>query len=340
MFGEESVGTAAGAPAPVQEKNVLEVEGLRVEFLINKRYIPAVEDVSFHIPEGKTLGIVGESGCGKSVTANSIMGLLPRYTGRVAAGSIRLRGEDMLKMTEKERRAHRGKTVAMICQEPMTSLNPVYTVGSQMIEMIRAHDKSVSKKECEARCIEMLRKVGIPSPEQRFREYPHQLSGGMRQRVMIAMALLNDPALLIADEPTTALDVTIQAQILDIFSELKRDTHSAIMLITHDMGVVAEVADYVMIMYAGKVCEYNTAEAVFDRPLHPYTQGLLRSIPRRDQNVEELYTIPGNVPTLEEMPAGCRFATRCAYATERCLREAPPQTPSGEGFVFCWKYEE
>ena len=318
---------------------VLEVKNLQVEFKVGKRYIPAIEDVSFSIPYGTTLGIVGESGCGKSVTANSIMGLLPRYTGRVSSGSILLEGQDLLKMSEGQRRAHRGKTVSMIFQEPMTSLNPVYTIEKQLSEMLKAHNKGITKKECHARCLEMLTKDGIPLPEQRLKEYPYQLSGGMRQRVIIAMALLNDPKLVIADEPTTALDVTIQAQILDLFEDLKSMTNAAIMLITHDMGVVANVADYVMIMYAGRICEWNTAEEIFDHPRHPYTQGLLKAIPRMDEDTEELYTIPGTVPTLAEMPKGCRFANRCSYATERCRQEVPKARKAGEGFVCCWKEE-
>lgn len=318
---------------------VLEVKDLRVEFRVGKKYVPAIEDVSFSIPNGTTLGIVGESGCGKSVTANSIMGLLPRYTGRVSSGSILLDGQDLLKMSERERRAHRGKTVSMIFQEPMTSLNPVYTIEKQMTEMLKAHNRKLDRKQCHARCLEMLTKVGIPLPEQRLKEYPYQLSGGMRQRVIIAMALLNDPHLVIADEPTTALDVTIQAQILDLFEDLKQMTNASIMLITHDMGVVANVADYVMIMYAGRICEWNTAEEIFDHPRHPYTQGLLKAIPRMDEDTEELYTIPGAVPTLEEMPKGCRFATRCEYAAKRCFEEAPGPRKAGDGFVCCWKEE-
>lgn len=317
---------------------ILQVEGLRVELKIEKKYLPVVEDISFSLDRKKTIGIVGESGCGKSMTANAIMGLLPRGIGRIAAGTIRLAGKDLTAMSEKERRSVRGKDAAMIFQEPMTSLNPVYTVESQMTEMIRAHDKKAKKEECHARCLEMLKKVGIPAPEQRLKEYPHQLSGGMRQRVMIAMALLNNPSLLIADEPTTALDVTIQAQILDLFAELKSQIDASIMLITHDMGVVAEVADYVMIMYAGRICEYNTAEEIFDHPRHPYTQGLLRAIPRKNQDTDKLYTIPGSVPTLDQMPAGCRFATRCQHACDRCRAGQPPKTVFGEGHVFCWKY--
>lgn len=317
---------------------ILQVEGLRVELKIEKKYLPVVEDITFSLDRKKTIGIVGESGCGKSMTANAIMGLLPRGIGRIAAGTIRLVGKDLTAMSEKERRSVRGKDAAMIFQEPMTSLNPVYTVESQMTEMIRAHDKKAKKEECHARCLGMLKKVGIPAPEQRLKEYPHQLSGGMRQRVMIAMALLNNPSLLIADEPTTALDVTIQAQILDLFAELKSQIDASIMLITHDMGVVAEVADYVMIMYAGRICEYNTAEEIFDHPRHPYTQGLLRAIPKKNQDTEKLYTIPGSVPTLDQMPAGCRFATRCQYACERCHAGQPPKTVFGEGNVFCWRY--
>ena len=320
------------------EDTVLQVENLCVEIKVDKKYLPVVEDISFSLRKNTTLGIVGESGCGKSMTANTIMGILPKGFGRITQGTITLCGKDLTAMTEKEKQSVRGKDAAMIFQEPMTSLNPVYTVEKQMTEMLRAHDRKITKAECRERCLEMLKKVGIPAPEQRLKEYPHQLSGGMRQRVMIAMALLNRPSLLIADEPTTALDVTIQAQILDLFKELREEIEASIMLITHDMGVVANVADYVVIMYAGRICEYNSAEEIFDHPRHPYTQGLLRAIPKKNEDVEILYTIPGSVPTLQEMPVGCRFAERCQYATDRCYASNPPKTEMGEGYVCCWKY--
>ena len=321
------------------DEPLLEVEGLCVNFKIGKRSVPAVEDVSFTLYRGETLGIVGESGCGKSVTANSIMGLLPKYTGKITGGSVKLKGRELTTMTEKQQREVRGKEIAMIFQEPMTSLNPVYTIGAQMVEMARAHSK-ISRKEALEQSLEMLRRVEIPEPEQRLHEYPHQLSGGMRQRVMIAMAMMCNPDVLIADEPTTALDVTIQAQILDLMGSLKEKYHTAIMLITHDMGVVAESTDKVLVMYAGQVVEQNSTKNIFTHPLHPYTQGLLKAIPRPDEEVETLYTIPGRVPTLEEMPSGCRFAARCPYATETCIASAPPLITHSEGQVRCWKYGE
>ena len=321
------------------DEPLLKVEGLCVSFRIDKRDIPAIEDVGFSLYKGETLGIVGESGCGKSVTANTIMGLLPKYSGKITAGSVRLKGREITAMTEKQQREIRGNEISMIFQEPMTSLNPVYTIGTQMVEMARAH-RRISRKEALARSLEMLRRVEIPEPEQRLREYPHQLSGGMRQRVMIAMAMMCEPDVLIADEPTTALDVTIQAQILDLMNGLKKTSQTAIMLITHDMGVVAESTDHVLVMYAGQVVESNSTENIFNHPLHPYTQGLLKAIPRPDEDTDTLYTIPGRVPTLEEMPSGCRFAERCPYATEKCVSQGPKLVSHGEGQVRCWKYGE
>ena len=321
------------------DEPLLKVEGLCVSFRIGKRDIPAIEDVGFSLYKGETLGIVGESGCGKSVTANTIMGLLPKYSGKITAGSVRLKGREITAMTEKQQREIRGNEISMIFQEPMTSLNLVYTIGTQMVEMARAH-RRISRKEALARSLEMLRRVEIPEPEQRLREYPHQLSGGMRQRVMIAMAMMCEPDVLIADEPTTALDVTIQAQILDLMNGLKKTSQTAIMLITHDMGVVAESTDHVLVMYAGQVVESNSTENIFNHPLHPYTQGLLKAIPRPDEDTDTLYTIPGRVPTLEEMPSGCRFAERCPYATEKCVSQGPKLVSHGEGQVRCWKYGE
>ena len=299
-----------------------------------------MEDVGFSLDKGKVIGIVGESGCGKSVTATSILRLVPPSVSEIDTESeILFNGEDLSKASEARMREVRGNEISMIFQEPMSSLNPVYRIGDQMMEMIRTHNKQISKKDALDQCVEMLRRVGIPSPEQRVKEFPHQLSGGMRQRVMIAMALLCNPRLLIADEPTTALDVTIQAQILRIIKKLTKEMDTAVILITHDMGVVAEVADYVMVMYAGKSVEYGTAADIFDHPEHPYTVGLLNSIPKLGSGQEDhLYTIDGTVPGLDEMPAGCRFCTRCQYATEQCKREDPGMREVGGHMVRCFLY--
>ena len=320
---------------------LLEVRNLKVEFRTRKQALTAIHDVSFDVFPATTLGIVGESGCGKSVTATSLLRLLPRETSRVCPGSVvRLHGKDLLEMSDREFRQIRGNKISMIFQDPMTALNPVYTIGDQLIEMLTAH-RHMKRSEAFERGVEMLEKMGIPSPRQRMKEYPHQLSGGMRQRVMIAMALSCDPELLIADEPTTALDVTIQAQILELMGKLKEQFHTAIMLITHDMGVIAEMADEVMVMYAGEVVEYAPVTELFDHPRHPYTQGLLRSIPRLDQDAQELYTIEGTGPGLNEMPEGCRFAGRCPYATEHCRASAPPLREAAPGIkVRCWRCGE
>ena len=302
---------------------VLNVEHLQVQFKVSKKTtLTAVNDVTFQVKKGEILGIVGESGCGKSVTANTILRLLPKQTSIISGGRILMEGQDLVKISDKEMRALRGKKISMIFQEPMTSLNPVYRIGDQLVEMYQANS-SISKKEAWKKSVEMLEKVGIPSPEQRMYEYPHQLSGGMRQRVMIAMALSAQPQLLIADEPTTALDVTIQAQVLDLMKELQEKMNTAIMLITHDMGVVAETADYVMVMYAGEVVEYGDVRTIFTKPSHPYTQGLLASLPRVDKDMERLNTIEGTVPSLGNMPEGCRFSNRCPYCVERCMKEKP-----------------
>lgn len=289
------------------EERLLEVKNLKVSFNVGKKKLTAVENVEFSLDKGKVIGIVGESGCGKSVTATSILRLVPPAVSIIDEDSqILFDGEDLVKAPEARMREIRGNEISMIFQEPMSSLNPVYRIGDQMLEMIRTHNKQISKKDALDQCVEMLKRVGIPSPEQRIREFPHQLSGGMRQRVMIAMALLCNPKLLIADEPTTALDVTIQAQILRIIKTLTKESNTSVILITHDMGVVAEVADHVMVMYAGKSVEYGTAEDIFDHPKHPYTIGLLNSIPKLGSGQEEhLYTIEGTVP-----------------ASMRCLRGA------------------
>ena len=321
------------------DKHLLEIKNLKVSFHIGKKKLAAVENVGFSLDRGKIIGIVGESGCGKSVTATSILRLVSPSVCEIDAGSeILFNGEDLSKAPEARMREIRGSEISMIFQEPMSSLNPVYRISDQMMEMLRTHDRTISRQDALARCVEMLRRVGIPSPEQRVKEYPHQLSGGMRQRVMIAMALLCDPKLLIADEPTTALDVTIQAQILRIIRRLTQEMDTAVILITHDMGVIAETADYVTVMYAGKSVEYGTAEDIFDRPMHPYTAGLLSSIPKLGSGQEErLYTIEGTVPGLDEMPEGCRFCTRCPYVEERCRQADPGMRRSGGHLARCWR---
>lgn len=316
---------------------LLEVSGLKTYFQDRKGQVPAVDGVDFILRKGETLGIVGESGCGKSVTSMSILHLLPPK-GRIVDGTIRFKGRDITHLPPAEMAKLRGKEIAMIFQEPMTSLNPVYTVGYQISEMILRHEK-VSKKEARARAIEMLRLVNIPAPKKRIDEYPHELSGGMRQRVMIAMALSCNPELLIADEPTTALDVTIQAQILDLMRTLKQTLNTSIMMITHDLGVVAEMSDYVLVMYAGMVMEYSDVRSLFADPLHPYTQGLLKALPRMGESQEKLYVIDGVVPSLYELPTGCRFWPRCAYATERCKHEIPALYEVEGRKIRCFRYE-
>ena len=318
---------------------LLEVRDLRTYFHTEDGVARAVDGVSLEVERGEVLGVVGESGCGKSVTSLSIMGLV-EAPGRIEDGSrIRFGGRELTGLSEKELRAIRGNDIAMIFQEPMTSLNPVYPVGDQVGEALRLH-RGLSKKEARARAVELLRLVGIPVPERRVDEYPHQLSGGMRQRVMIAMALANEPDLLIADEPTTALDVTIQAQILELLLELRDRLGMGMVLVTHDLGVVAEVADRVVVMYAGQVVEEGPVEALFDRPAHPYTRGLLAAIPRPDQKAGRLAVIPGTVPAPTHWPDGCRFRPRCPYAWDRC-HEQPALLDAGPGQrARCWLVEE
>lgn len=315
---------------------LLKLDNLKTYFFTDDGVVKSVDGVTFEIHKGETLGVVGESGCGKSVTSLSIMRLIPTPPGKIVEGHIWFDGDDLVQKSEAEMRKIRGNDISMIFQEPMTSLNPVYTVGDQIAEAVILHQK-VSKKEALERAIEMLRKVGIPSPEQRVDEYPHQLSGGMRQRVMIAMALSCNPKLLIADEPTTALDVTIQAQILELMKELKDEFNTAIMLITHDLGVVAEVCDQVAVMYAGRVVEYSNVQTIFSRPQHPYTWGLLKSIPKLDEKVERLMTIEGVVPSPLDLPQGCTFNPRCRFATDKCRQEMPEiqEIKSGHS-VRCW----
>jgi peptide/nickel transport system ATP-binding protein/oligopeptide transport system ATP-binding protein len=316
--------------------DLLEVRGLVAEFRTRGGAFRAVDGVDLTLARGETLGLVGESGCGKSVTSLSIMRLIPDPPGRIA-GSIRLAGEDLLAKSEEEMRRVRGGRIAMIFQEPMTSLNPVHTVGAQIVEAIRLH-RPLDAGSARARALEMLRLVRIPDAERRLGEYPHELSGGMRQRVMIAMALACDPEILIADEPTTALDVTIQAQILELMRDLRDRTGAAILLITHDLGVVAELAQRVMVMYAGRAVEEADVATLFADPQHPYTIGLLGSIPQLAARGERLDAIEGAVPDPRAPPAGCRFHPRCPFADARCRAEAPPLAAFAPGHrVACWK---
>ena len=302
---------------------LLSIEGLRTVFRSPAGDVPAVDGVDVSVARGRTLGIVGESGCGKSVLSLSIMGLVPP-PGRIIDGRILFDGVNLLSLSPAQLREIRGARIGMIFQEPMTSLNPVFTVGDQITEAMRAHDRGASRSALRARAIEALTRVKIPAPDRRFDEYPHQLSGGMRQRVMIAMALACAPDLLIADEPTTALDVTVQAQILDLLRELQQQTGMAIILITHDLGVVAEMADEITVMYAGQVVERAAAPSVFDDPQHPYTIGLLGSIPRIEETRESLLAIEGTVPPPFALPTGCRFNPRCVFADAACTTTDPP----------------
>jgi oligopeptide/dipeptide ABC transporter ATP-binding protein len=324
----------------MRSEKLLDLKNLKTYFYIEDGVVKAVDGVDFEIYPGETLGIVGESGCGKSVTSLSIMRLIPEPPGKIVDGEIIFNGKDLTKLSQSEMRKIRGNDISMIFQEPMTSLNPVYTIGDQISEAIILH-KRVSKSEAMRQSTEMLKKVGISLPEQRVHEYPHQLSGGMRQRVMIAMALSCDPQLLIADEPTTALDVTIQAQILELMNSLKDKFNMSIMMITHDLGVIAEIADRVAVMYAGKIVEYTDVKTLFANPKHPYTWGLMNSIPRMDKEVEKLEVIPGIVPSPLNFPEGCKYHTRCPLADEKCIREEPEILEVEEGHqVRCWHYQE
>jgi len=322
---------------------LLDIRGLKTHFFSEEGVSPAVDGVDYQVRKGETLGVVGESGCGKSVTALSIMRLIPDPPGRIVGGDIRFEGNSLLTLSDEQMRKIRGNQISMIFQEPMTSLNPVYTIGNQISEALTLH-QGLTKTESLERSIEMLKLVGIPSPDRRVRDYPHQLSGGMRQRAMIAMALSCNPKLLIADEPTTALDVTIQAQILDLMVSLKEELDTAIILITHDLGVVAESAARVVVMYAGKVVEDADVFGIFENPLHPYTVGLLESIPRIDLSAakkQRLKEISGVVPMLSQLPRGCHFSPRCPRVMEICTREAPElkRQDGGSHKVRCWLYE-
>jgi peptide/nickel transport system ATP-binding protein len=318
---------------------VLQIENLQTHFFTDRGQIPAVDGVTITVNKGEVVGIVGESGCGKSVTSLSVMKLVPNPPGKIVGGTIKFKGEDLVTANEKRMRDIRGNEIAMIFQEPMTSLNPVFTIGNQIGEAIRLHTKA-SKKQSRDRAIDMLKKVGIPRAEAIVDEYPHQLSGGMRQRVMIAMAMACNPELLIADEPTTALDVTIQAQILDLMRQLNREAQTAILLITHDLGVVAEMCHRVVVMYAGNVIEEGDVRTILKKPKHPYTKGLLNSLPKLEESQERLYSIPGNVPIPGSLTVGCRFAPRCDQATDLCRSEMPQLKAVGDNhFSRCWLSE-
>ncbi|GHS85392.1 ABC transporter ATP-binding protein [Synergistales bacterium] len=320
--------------------DIVSINNLRVSFPSESARIYPVDGVSLKILKGETLGLVGESGCGKSMTSLALMGLLPRPLGRVDGGEIIFKGRNLIGIADAEMAKVRGRDISMIFQDPMTSLNPVYTVGDQIIEAIQAHER-VPRTEARRVAVDMLRKVGIPSPEKRIGDYPHLMSGGMRQRVMIAMALSLKPELLIADEPTTALDVTIQAQILYLMNDLRRDLGMSILLITHNMGLVAENADRIAVMYAGRILEEAPTKGLFASPLHPYSRGLLDSIPRMTGGGDKLQSIPGMVPPLNDLPKGCKFFGRCARSTEPCETKEPPLFQKGEGHsVRCWLYEE
>ena len=322
------------------EHHLLEVKELKTTFSSEKGPVTAVDGVTFHVDYGETVGIVGESGCGKSVTAESIMRLLNEKTTKYD-GEITFKGQNILSLSNEKMLEIRGNEISMIFQDAMTSLNPVYTIGDQIAEAIVIHQK-LRKKESLDKAIEMLRLTGIPSPEKRIYEYPHEISGGMRQRVMISMALSCKPNLLIADEPTTALDVTIQAQILDVINQLKKELNMGVIMITHDLGVVAEVCTRVVVMYLGQVIEEADVDTLFHRPLHPYTRGLLKSIPKIDgDRTKKLHTIKGIVPSLDDIPKGCRFAPRCNLATEKCLNESPILEKVDPGQkVRCWHYDK
>ncbi|ANU18857.1 peptide ABC transporter ATP-binding protein [Planococcus plakortidis] len=306
-----------------ERKTILDVKGLRTSFFTDDGEVPAVDNVDFHIRQGEVLGIVGESGCGKSVTSLSIMGLVPSPPGKIVSGEILFQDKDLTKLSDKEMRQIRGDDIAMIFQEPMTSLNPLFTIGNQLREALKIHKKDWSKSQIQERAVEMMKLVGLPRAEALLNEYPHQLSGGMRQRVMIAMALLCDPKVLIADEPTTALDVTIQAQILKLIKNLNERLDTAVLLITHDLGVVAETCERVVVMYAGKVVEEGPVHTIFNDPQHPYTRGLLESVPDMRFKKERLYSIPGNVPKPGSIKTGCKYAARCEFAFDRCRIEDP-----------------
>ena len=315
--------------------NILEIKNLNVHFPIHIGTVRAVEDVTLNLRKGEVMGLVGESGCGKSTLGFSILRLL-RPPGKLAGGQIRYHGDDIAKMSEKEILSLRGKRIAMIFQDPLTSLNPLFSIGDQFVETILTHEKGISKKEALKRAGEMLRRLGI-APE-RLHEYPHQMSGGMRQRIMIGMALVLNPDLLIADEPTTALDVIVEAQFLDLLNELRAQFNLTILLISHNLGIVAQMADRITVMYGGRLAESGQAETVFEKPLHPYTQGLLASIPNIQLDQPELHTMPGAPPDLVDPPSGCVFHPRCPHVMDKCRREIPRGVESNGHLTACWLY--
>lgn len=321
------------------QNNILEVKELKTSFFTEELEVKAVDGVSFSLPKGKTVGLVGESGSGKSITSLSIMQLIDK-PGKIVGGEILFNGDNLLDKSNAQMRNIRGKDISMIFQEPMTSLNPTFTVGQQISESYKIHE-GLGKKEARHRSIEMLKLVGIPSPEQRIDQYPHELSGGMRQRVMIAIALACNPELLIADEPTTALDVTIQAQILELINDLQKELNMSVLLITHDLGVVAETCDYVAVMYSGKIVEFADVKTIFKNPRHPYTVGLINSLPPHDRDIEEdLPVIQGTVPSPADMPKGCRFAPRCPFASDICKTLPELVTNDDGNQIRCWIYSD
>lgn len=318
---------------------LLRINNLKTYFYTEEGTVPAVDGLDLELDEGETLAVVGESGCGKSVTSLSILRLIPNPPGEIISGEILYNNEDLLKKTEKEMRKIRGNDISMIFQEPMTSLNPVFTVGHQIMETLKFH-QGLNKKQARERAIEMIRLVGIPTPEKVVDYFPHQMSGGMRQRIMIAIALACNPKILIADEPTTALDVTIQAQIIRLISDLKKKTNTAIILITHDLGIVAQIAENVMVMYAGEAVEYADVKSIYREPMHPYTIGLLKSIPKMTEDRDKLYNIKGTIPSPKNYPKGCRFAPRCENVMDICMNEKPNLIQLDNGRkIRCWKYK-
>ena len=325
------------AAADTSEAPVLKVENLRTYFRTRWGEVKAVDGVSFELRKGETLGIVGESGSGKSVTMLSMMRLIPMPPGRIVEGSITLDGEDLLQLSESEMSKVRGSKIALIIQDPMTSLNPVFSIGNQVTEAIRIH-QDIPKRSVMEKALEVLRKVNIPAAESRIRDYPHQLSGGMRQRVVGAIGISCQPLVLIADEPTTSLDVTIQAQYLKLLRDLQQESGMSMIFITHDFGIVAKMCDRVAVMYAGKIVEVGSVRDIFNKPSHPYTEALLASVPKMEEDVDRLYAIEGQPPLLHDLPVGCSFADRCPYVMDRCREEYPPEFPVDEGhYSACWR---